>query len=223
MNMVRNKIIYAVIICLLSSFAYSSSNPHDNEYTPRASGRSLFKTALVGLTIMAMPKPVESACYIGTVNPQDPLTMDYIKIISIKSAPCNFYYDYPPSAFKNINMTMSISCRMSIPSCVGITIDKVNICGVSGGNPYSLQMVAELRWDYLGRGQYEKFALNILSGLFGKADEAFRKFMSTGKCDSTTSTASSAPLSIATDPSDSSHEKIMSAIALLERNRIMRI
>ena len=108
-------------MCLSLSTAYSSSI-EPAEYTP-ASGRSFFKTALVGLGLMTVAKPVEAQqsfsykdikgfgyCYLGTVDVNNTRNMNQIAINSIKDAPCNFYFDYPADAFRNISMTISTTC-----------------------------------------------------------------------------------------------------------------
>lgn len=165
---------YAIMSAILLFTTFNSACLSSDNYTPITSRRNLFKTALVGLAIMSMPKPVESAapinsfigCYVGTINPEDEPNMNAINIKTIKSVPCNFYYNYTPSQFKSIDMTISISCNKYNPdiACTNILINTINFCSANfiTYNGYGQTISARLIWDYLNTKQYEKFALNII-------------------------------------------------------------
>lgn len=123
MNMIRNKIMSAAIICLLSSSAYSASNTYDSEYTPGSSGRSLFKTALVGLAMMTMPKTVEAqkgpCCvtdpapaiitgfYIGEIDEENITPSNNLTINKIINTSCNFNYNYNSNKLIDIPLKFS--------------------------------------------------------------------------------------------------------------------
>lgn len=197
----RNKyksIIYSLLLCSILNNVYASSDDYVESYTPGTSSKvGLLKAGLMGIGLMSMAAPVEaipikgfSGCYLGTIDPQDSPSMDYIKIKTIKSTPCNFYYNYTESQFTHINMTMNINCKDA--DCFNIIIPTVQLCSYPFSR-YGTGYIADskLLWDYQKTGQYEKFSLTVLhnslttsfdSKPYYTLDEQFANYMNTGKC-----------------------------------------
>lgn len=198
MNFKYTTIISSLLLCSTLSNICSASDDYVDVYTPSTSSKiGLLKAGLMGIGLMSMASPAESVpikgfvgCYLGTIDPQDSPNMDYIRIKTIKSTPCNFYYNYTSSQFTPIDITMSITCKD--PDCFNVRMYSINFCSqyfdllLNGGVGS-----AKLLWDYLKEGKYEKFALNVADGNLEVKDNllnhysfntAFANYMNTGKC-----------------------------------------
>lgn len=205
----------AVIAAFLSlSTAYASDNKAvEVEYEPtrRGSRTGVLKTAIMGLAMMSMPEPVKAQiptypptpgvfygfgdCYLGTIDPIRSTDMQNITIKTIKSAPCNLYYDYPPNEFKDISMIISTAC-LSQSHCEASTIKQIKMCSSTFQVDYS----GELRWNYKNNNNYTQFSLYLYNspytpfhtygpGYSGPNNylfsQVFKKYMDDGSCSST--------------------------------------
>lgn len=174
-----------VAACLSLSTAYASDNEAvEYEPTRRGSRTGVLKTAIMGLAMMSMPESVKAQaipvptpgtvygfgdCYLGTIDPTKSTDMNNITIKTIKSAPCNLYYDYPPNEFKDISMIISTTCLPQVVltssnhgntyynHCESITINQISMLNQN----FKVQYSGELKWNYQNNNNYTQFSLYL--------------------------------------------------------------
>lgn len=141
-------IIGSLLLCSTLSNVYAADDYVDT-YTPGTSSKmGLFKTVLIGVGLMSMPKPVGATfypgfknCYKGTIDPTKSISTNTLAINTIGYSPCSYGQLHPIASdfnLKNIDMKLTVIPTYGDDTRVGIT--NIEFTGWNFSTAYSAKI-----------------------------------------------------------------------------------